>query len=589
MKIKLFLFTILLLTLILPYQVFSAEITKVALIGSSSFEAGCDQNYGFIKILQKQLINTHSFYCKDTVKSGTGYNFFLTSWKNYIKDKGYNELIIYAGLNGLENSQGLNSYTQAFDTILTEAKNSGMRVIVVGAQPFKGYSTWDENWDKNIIINNNKLATDPRVDLFIDSYRNLDKNNDQAIDDGLTTDKLHLNDKGNELLAGLILEKVYNKKTSFYSSANTTVSVNTTFSEIEVELKKPTPKINIPGVNFSDIDVEKMKSTDELGTTWLQIPFIGEYIAALYKYGIVLITFIAVIMLIFSGISLIASAGNSEIVEKAKKRIIYSVIGIVISTVSYTLLYIINPNLVNLKSLKILYVKGISLEELVIDRDVREIPGYELTGGSNTQVRIPSKFSDTTYDELFKSAANCKKIDWRILKVFAYKESGFNPVARSKTGFLGLFQTIPKYCKSALKDYPLWSAACDNITNPSINTAAGMMMMDNGIKTISACPNLSEEDKGILFYLVHNLGAGTVKYIIKNGGCQGGPMIKSLAVQFWSKHDGKSRPEVAASGYDYAVTVSKFMSQAGINLKNLRDTSDNGNYKCLLDNTPPQE
>ncbi len=128
------------------------------------------------------------------------------------------------------------------------------------------------------------------------------------------------------------------------------------------ELIVPETKIKIPGVIFSKITKESHITTDESGTTWLNIPFLGEYISSIYKYSVGLISLIAVMTMIISGVQIITSAGNSEAISGAKHRIISSVIAIILTAGSYTILYTVNPDLVNLKNLKILVVPGQQLE-----------------------------------------------------------------------------------------------------------------------------------------------------------------------------------------------------------------------------------
>ncbi len=141
-------------------------------------------------------------------------------------------------------------------------------------------------------------------------------------------------------------------------------TLNQSFGEL---LKKPSPKIKIPGVNFSEITKEQNITTDDFGATWIDIPFLGEYIAAIYRYAVILISLIAVIVLIISGLQIITSAGSSDVITSAKKRIVSSVIAIALTAGSYTILYAINPDLVNLKNLKILVVKGKPLEIPPVD------------------------------------------------------------------------------------------------------------------------------------------------------------------------------------------------------------------------------
>jgi len=123
-------------------------------------------------------------------------------------------------------------------------------------------------------------------------------------------------------------------------------------------IQKPQPKIPIPGLNFSEVDLAKMSSVDETGTSWLNMPFLGEYISAIYKYGMIVLSLAAVIGIIIGGVTLITSGGNSESTNSAKKRIVMSVLGLVIAATSYTILYAVNPELVNLRNIKVILVKG---------------------------------------------------------------------------------------------------------------------------------------------------------------------------------------------------------------------------------------
>jgi hypothetical protein len=124
-----------------------------------------------------------------------------------------------------------------------------------------------------------------------------------------------------------------------------------TTSEIEEQIKKPQIKINIPGLNFSEPEVIK-----EGGTTFLVIPYLSEYIAQMYKYSVMLAGVVAVLIIIVGGFQFTISAGAADKKEAAKKRIGGALIGLLIATGSYTILYTINPDLVELKNLKIEYV-----------------------------------------------------------------------------------------------------------------------------------------------------------------------------------------------------------------------------------------
>src|SRR3989339_908568 len=130
-------------------------------------------------------------------------------------------------------------------------------------------------------------------------------------------------------------------------------------NEVDLILQKPQTKITLPGLNFSDI-----KATEENGGKFLYIPFLGEYMAAAYKYGVAIASIFAVVMIINAGFGIAMSGGSPEKINHSKTRIAQSLVGLFLAVGSYTLLYTINPNLVKFKNLRVQYIQGIPLSEM---------------------------------------------------------------------------------------------------------------------------------------------------------------------------------------------------------------------------------
>jgi N-acetyl-anhydromuramyl-L-alanine amidase AmpD len=135
-------------------------------------------------------------------------------------------------------------------------------------------------------------------------------------------------------------------------SLTTAVSAQTTIDEVLEMTKKPVTKINIPGVSFSDI-----KAVEEGDKTFIYIPFLGEYIAAIYKYAVVVMSILAVVMIILSGLRWTLSGGDQGRIGEAQKGIGGAVIGLLLAVGSYSILYTVNPELVAFKSLKIEFIE----------------------------------------------------------------------------------------------------------------------------------------------------------------------------------------------------------------------------------------
>ncbi|KKQ27869.1 MAG: hypothetical protein US42_C0004G0008 [Candidatus Magasanikbacteria bacterium GW2011_GWC2_37_14] len=261
----------------------------------------------------------------------------------------------------------------------------------------------------------------------------------------------------------------------------------------EVKTIKPTPRVSIPGVNFSEI-----KTVEENGSTYMYIPFLGEYIAAIYKYAIAVMAVISIVMIIGAGLGWVMSAGEAEKISHSKKRIGEAIIGILLAVGSYSLLYRINPNLVEFKNLRVAYVTGADLSKLILE-------------GHSVGYWKAQPISSTQYDSVFQSFANCIGIDWRVLKGISHRESGLNADIVNKIGYTGLFQTLPEYCKENLKQMKLNESLCDTLTikNPAVNTAIGVNMIKYHLKLIeSKCKNAPDEIKILMIYFGNANGSG---------------------------------------------------------------------------------
>lgn len=128
-------------------------------------------------------------------------------------------------------------------------------------------------------------------------------------------------------------------------------------NEIQQIAGKPTHQIKIPGLTYSDI-----AQSNENGEIYLYIPFLGQYLATVYRYLVIAAGVIAVIVIIVAGIQWTASGGNSSTIESAKNKIIGAITGLCLAVGSYIILYTINPDLVAFRSLKIQYLVGQNIE-----------------------------------------------------------------------------------------------------------------------------------------------------------------------------------------------------------------------------------
>lgn len=144
--------------------------------------------------------------------------------------------------------------------------------------------------------------------------------------------------------------------------------------KFDLQIKKPLLEITFPGLTFSDVQ----NTLDSAG--YIHLPYIGEFITAMYRYVMAVISIIAVIMIIMAGARIVTSGGGEGKTE-SYKRIGQVVIGLVIMWGSYFILYTINPSLVNFDVLKVMYIPPIVITDEGVP-DTTPIANVDYSGGA---------------------------------------------------------------------------------------------------------------------------------------------------------------------------------------------------------------
>lgn len=495
--------------------------TKVAVVGSSSYDAGCNSSFGFVKKLRKSLPDIE-FDC--FTKVGASASFFLDQYNDNVKGKGYSDIIVFGGLNGLNNDNGLKSTQSNLSKIFQSAEAEKVRVIVTGSQPFKGYSSWTNTWGDNLKTNNAWVATKPHgVDVFVDIYPFVDKNKDDALDSEFDSgDHLHMSGKGHDILYNEVLKNAYSGTPIASAGSGSTPATEISADEIKKIVQAPQPRIKIPGLNFTKPEDTQNLARKEIGLDgkegiYISIPFLGEYLGAVYRLAVVSASILAVIFIIIAGFIWTTSAGSSQRIDTAKKMIERSLTGLIIAVSSYVILFAINPDLVKFKNLKILYIPGDPLGDLVYDE-----------GDTNTPDDHTGKpFGSTVYDDTFKKFSVCSGMNWELYKAIAHHESGLNAGIMNKGGSsaTGLFQCMDgkdhRTCKRVLKAVG-WENKCDDpgLKDPEVNTAYATQIFKSNASTINGrCEKGSFEDKVFMLYFGHSSGPGALGAGITQWGC----------------------------------------------------------------------
>lgn len=129
------------------------------------------------------------------------------------------------------------------------------------------------------------------------------------------------------------------------------------------EALRPEIVIDIGGFNKEDFSQQSSYNCQEgSDDKCIDINWIGQYVSAIYRYGIGLAAILAVVMVMAGGFLWLVSAGSSDKVGKAKEFIFSAITGLTLALFSFIILNAINPNLVNLKSLTV----GVPLEQKTV-------------------------------------------------------------------------------------------------------------------------------------------------------------------------------------------------------------------------------
>lgn len=360
-----------------------------------------------------------------------------------------------------------------------------------------------------------------------------------------------------------------------------------------IDVRAPTPRILLPGLQLSGSSV--INPENSLDDVYISSPFLAQYLSALYRFGVGASVVVCLVILIISGFQWVISGGNAGVIGEAKGRIAGALTGMLLAVGSYLVLYTINPNLVRFQSLRVFYVQGVDLANLVIgDRDTP----YGISAGT------AQKLQDTTFDDVFKAFANCpvgnaSGVNWKYLKAVAHLESGFNHTIVNKFGFTGLFQIGPRFCNAMMNSYPLWSPcgatseeSQTRLKDPVFNTAVGTANVHSNVKIIQKlCPQTSDAyQMSMLAYFAHNSGAGALNAVIQDNdeACTSVEALEQGIVKYWVNYKTPPQNGTPESRANTRKQSAKHVAELGkqLGMTNFFDTSDNGKAACPLTQAP---
>lgn len=256
----------------------------------------------------------------------------------------------------------------------------------------------------------------------------------------------------------------------------------------------PKLQIGLPTLSLT----ERVQCTAS-GDNWeCKIPWIGEYVKAIYNYGLGIAGILAAIVLMAGGVVWLVSAGDASRVSLAKELISGSVTGLVILMASYVLLIQINPELVNFKPIKIGAIKPLDVEvdgdfasQISLDKDaISKIFGVACGQASVEEIVQKSKGKVTySQDNRGKSGPNnTVYLDCSSYANFVLNCSGINSSVPTWTGSIFQEKNIaPEIENLNVGDLIGW---------PPENGKEGHVLIYMGNKTFADCHGGSGREPG---------------------------------------------------------------------------------------------
>ena len=201
----------------------------------------------------------------------------------------------------------------------------------------------------------------------------------------------------------------------------------------KVELIPPNLNIDIPGAGSLFGGGQIVTEGEE---KYFYLPYIGEYVSALYNYVLGIVGILAVVVIIFAGGIWLTAGGSPERIKTAQEYIFGAVTGVVLAFGSYLILYTINPDLVRFDAMKVKVVENIPMPE----------PHFSV-GSENP--RDPGDGGE--YEVMARRIAEQYQINGCMFATQIGMESGWNPRSGEGAGScFGLGQILWRNARNIL-------------------------------------------------------------------------------------------------------------------------------------------
>lgn len=267
-----------------------------------------------------------------------------------------------------------------------------------------------------------------------------------------------------------------------------------TKEEKETPVVVPELQIQIPGFKgFTkeiEICLEEGKTLEECskGQRGYAIPWLGEYIVAIYKWSIGAIAIIAIIMIMVGGFQWLMAAGNVGKISDAKSRITYAVIGLVIILTSNLILYSINPNLTIFQPLIIGKIERIEIESIEREEDIAPQSPSDFVNLTGDNIIGSIRVSQELVEPLRNVANRLKARGYQMIVASGYRtpqrqarlivqhcqpcSEKFDP-KKSDDYYYGIYKTCTGACSPSTCQMKNGPISCPHTTGRAVDVWGG--------------------------------------------------------------------------------------------------------------------
>ncbi len=122
--------------------------------------------------------------------------------------------------------------------------------------------------------------------------------------------------------------------------------------------RAPDVSIGIPLLQFTNAVIGRAQG----GAEAIDIPWIAQYMSAVYRYAVGIGGMLAAVMMMIGGVQYLTAGGDSSRVARGKQRITDALLGLMIVMGAYLLMYVVNPDLVGFGPLRVVKLSSADFE-----------------------------------------------------------------------------------------------------------------------------------------------------------------------------------------------------------------------------------